>query len=307
MDRAYDVIIIGGGPAGLTAGLYASRAKLRTLLIEKGVIGGQMANAEHVENYPGFPDGIRGLELGELMHRQATKFGTETITAEVTGVSFTEEEKVVKTGEGDYLAKAVIIAGGAVPNRLGVPGEEQFVGKGVSYCATCDGAFFIDQVVAVIGGGDSAIDEGLFLTRFASKVIVIHRRDQLRAGKILQQRAFANPKMDFVWDTVAEGIVGDAQLKQLNLRNVKTDKSSTLQVSGAFIYVGLHPDTDYLRGIVPLDESGHIITNERMETDIPGVFAAGDIRHNSARQAITAAGDGVTAALSAERFLSEQR
>jgi thioredoxin reductase (NADPH) len=307
VDRAYDVVIIGGGPAGLSAGLYAARAGLSTLLLEKGIFGGQIANAEHVENYPGFPEGISGFELGQLMHQQATKHGLETVAAEVTAIEFVDKGKVVKTTEGDYQAKAVILATGAEPNRLGVPGEERLLGQGVSYCATCDGPLFRDQVVAVIGGGDSAVEEGLLLTRFVSRVILIHRRDQLRATKLLQQRALANQKMEFLWDTVVEEILGDDKVKGLSLRNVKTGTRSTIEVSGVFIYVGLHPNTEFLQGLLSLDAQGHIVTNEEMKTEIAGIFAAGDIRQNSPRQVITAAADGVTAALSAERFLSEQR
>lgn len=317
MGNTYEVIIIGGGPAGLTAGLYASRARLRTLLIEKGIFGGQIANAAHVENYPGFPDGISGLELGELMHRQATEYGLETVSAEARGIEPGEREKgrgsgtgeseiVIKTTEGDYVAKALILAAGAEFNRLGVPGEERLTGRGVSYCATCDGPFFKDRVVAVIGGGDSAVEEGILLTRFASEVILIHRRDQLRASRLLQERAFANKKMAFLWDTVVEEILGDERVTGLRVRNVKTGSTSTLDASAAFIYVGQRPNTDYLRGLIPLDEAGCIPTNERMETEIKGIFAAGDIRKNSSRQAITAAGDGATAAISAEKFLSQQ-
>jgi len=305
--RVYDVIIIGGGPAGLSAGLYASRARLSTLLIEKAIFGGQIANAAHVENYPGFPDGISGLELSELMYQQAMKYGLQTLSAAVTAIELSANGKVVRTSEGEYLAKAVIIAGGAEPNRLGVPGEERLLGKGVSYCATCDGPLFRDQVVAVVGGGDSAVEEALVLTRFASKVILIHRRDQLRASRLHQERAFANEKMEFLWDTVVEEILGQDKVEGLSLRNVKTGERSTLKVSGGFIYVGLHPNTEFVKGLISLDSEGHIPTNEEMETEIAGIFAAGDIRQNSPRQAITAAGDGATAALSAERFLNEQR
>ncbi|MBA7667984.1 Thioredoxin reductase [subsurface metagenome] len=306
MGNTYEVIIVGGGPAGLTAGLYASRARLRTLLIEKGIFGGQIANAAHVENYPGFPDGISGLELGELMHRQATEYGLETVAAEVYGIALAMGGTVIETTEGDYLANAVIIATGAEFNRLGVPGEERLTGKGVSYCATCDGPFFKDRVVAVVGGGDSAVEEGILLTRFASEVILIHRRDQLRASRLLQERAFANKKMAFLWDTVVEEILGDERVTGLRVRHVKIGESSTLDASAAFIYVGQRPNTDYLRGLIPLDEAGCIPTNERMETEIKGIFAAGDIRKNSSRQAITAAGDGATAAISAEKFLIQQ-
>ena len=304
---AYDVIIIGGGPAGLSAGLYAARARLSTLLIEKGILGGQIANAEHVENYPGFPEGISGFELGQAMHQQATKYGLETAFAQVTAIELAEKGKVVKTTEGEYLAKALILATGAEPNRLGVPGEERLLGHGVSYCATCDGPLFQDKVVAVIGGGDSAVEEGILLTKFASRVILIHRRDQLRATKLLQQRSFGNQKMEFLWDTVVEEILGQDKVEGLSLRNVKTGQRSTLEVSGVFIYVGLHPNTEFLRGLLSLDAQGQVATNEGMETEIAGIFAAGDIRQNSSRQVITAAADGATAALSAERFLSEQR
>ena len=306
MSNTYDVIIIGGGPAGLSAGLYTSRARLKTLLIEKAIVGGQITNAERVENYPGFPDGISGFDLGELMRRQAESFGLEIKYTEALGIELRGSEKVVKTSDGDYIGRAVIIAGGATLQRLGVPGEEKLTGRGVSYCATCDGPFFKDRVVAAVGGGDSAVEEGLLLTRFASRVIVIHRRHQLRASKILQERAFANKKMEFLWDSVVEDIQGENKITTIKIRNVKTGQTTALEVSAVFIYVGQRPNTDYLKGLVPLDEKGCIIINERMETKIKGIFAAGDIRQNSPRQVITAAGDGVTAALSSEKFLGGQ-
>lgn len=304
MDKTYQVIIVGGGPAGLTAGLYAARSRLNTLLIERGLAGGQIVNAEKVENFPGFPEGISGMELGELMHKQAAKYGLETILAEAMGLEVAETHKIVRTSDGDFKAQAVIISGGSEFAKMGVPGEAQLTGKGVSYCANCDAAFFRDQVVAVVGGGDAAITEAIFLTKFASKVTVIHRRDQLRASKILQERVFANAQIDFIWDTVVEAIEGDEAVRGLKLRNVKTGDRKMLDVSGIFIYVGLKPNTGYLKGVVPLDETGHIVVNDRMETPIPGVLAAGDIRHNSIKQAIAAAGDGAIAALSAERFIS---
>ena len=305
MNEKYDVVIIGGGPAGLTAGLYASRAKLNSLLIEKGLVGGQIANAELVDNYPGFAEGISGFELGQLMHQQATKYGLKTLLAEVTGIELQGEQKVVKTTEGDFIAKAVIIASGSERYKLGVPGEEAFAGKGISYCATCDAAFFKGQPVAVIGGGDAAITEALHLAKFASKVTVIHRRDQLRASRILQEKAFSEPKIEFRWNSVIDEIEGKDLVKRIRLRQVKTEEESALDVGGIFISIGLKPNTDYLKGILPLDATGHIITNDRMETEIAGIFAAGDIRHDSARQAITAAGDGATAAIYAEKFISE--
>ena len=304
--RNYDVVIVGAGPAGLTAGLYTARARLNSLLVEKALIGGQITNATQVENFPGFPEGINGFDLGQLMHQQATKFGLETLTAEVTGIEIKEDKKVVKTTEGDFTAKVIIMAGGSKYNTLGVPGEEEFTGKGVSYCATCDAPFFREQPVAVVGGSDAAITEALHLVDFASKVVVIHRRDKLRATAILQERARAEPKIEFLWDTTVDKIEGEDFVKRLRLNQVKTGKKSTLKVAGVFISIGYQPDTDYLKGILPLDPVGHIIANEKMETEIPGIFAAGDIRQESARQAITAAGDGATAAVYAHRFLTER-
>ena len=304
MDKTHQLIIVGGGPAGLSAGLYASRSKLDILLIEKAVLGGQILNAEMVENYPGFPQGISGSELGALIAQQATKYGLLTVFAEVQGIEIRGGEKIVSTSEGQFKAKAVIIAGGSEYSKLDVPGEEEFTGKGVSYCAMCDGAFFRDQVVAVVGGGNVALNDALFLTGFASKVIVIHRRDQLRATKILHDRAFANPKIKFLWDTVVESITGDKLVKEIRLRNVKTGKGSSLEVSGVFVAVGLRPNTGYLKGLLTLDEGGFISVNGQTETGVPGVFAAGDIRAGSIRQVVSAAGDGATAAIAAERFLS---
>jgi thioredoxin reductase (NADPH) len=277
---------------------------LDTLLIEKAVLGGQILNAEMVENYPGFPQGISGSELGALIAQQATKYGLLTIVAEVQGIEIRGGEKILSTSEGQFKAKAVIIAGGSEYSKLGVPGEEEFTGKGVSYCAMCDGAFFREQVVAVVGGGNVALNDALFLTGFASKVIVIHRRDQLRATKILHDRAFANPKIKFLWDTVVESITGDKLVKEIRLRNVKTGKGSSLEVSGVFVAVGLRPNTGYLKKLLTLDAGGFISVNGQMETGMPGVFAAGDIRAGSIRQVVSAAGDGATAAIAAERFLS---
>ena len=303
-SKIYQVVIIGGGPAGLTAGLYCARSRLNTLLIEKGVIGGQITNAERVENYPGFPKGISGIELGQLIHEQATSYGLETLLAEVTKVVPSQRHNLVSTSEGDFVAESIIIASGSQFRKLGVPGEDKFVGKGVSYCATCDGPLFKGKTVAVIGGGDAAVTEALYLSKFASSVKGIHRRSQLRASKIFQERAMAEPRIEFIWDAVVTQIEGDGVVKQLMLKNIKTAKIITLELAGVFVAIGSEPNSTQWRGLLPLDEGGYIITNELMETKIPGIFAAGDIRHNSARQAITAAGDGATAAISAERFLS---
>jgi thioredoxin reductase (NADPH) len=307
--KVYDVAIIGGGPAGLTAGLYTSRGRLTSLLIEKGITGGQIVNAELVENFPGFPEGIGGYDLGELITRQATRYGLETTNAEVTGLEVAgaarAAHKIVHTTEGDFTARSVILAGGSNPVTLDVPGESRLTGRGVSYCATCDAAFFRDQPVSVVGGGDAAITEALHLVKFASGVTVIHRRDKLRASAILQERAFAEPAMQFAWDSVVTEIEGKDFVEALRLSNVREGSDSSLAVAGVFVAIGFRPDTDYLKGIVELDATGHVVTNEKMETGVPGILAAGDIRYNSARQAVTAAGDGATAAIFAERYLSE--
>jgi thioredoxin reductase (NADPH) len=304
MSKVYQVVIIGGGPAGLTAGLYCARSRLNTLLIEKGVIGGQITNAERVENYPGFPKGISGIELGQLIHEQAISYGLETLLAEVTKAVPSQRHNLVSTSEGDFVAESIIIASGSQFRKLGVPGEDKFVGKGVSYCATCDGPLFKGKTVAVIGGGDAAITEALYLSKFASSVKVIHRRSQLRASKIFQEKSMAEPKIEFIWDTLVTQIEGNGMVKQLMLKSTKNAKISILEVAGIFVAIGSEPNSAPWRGLLPLDEGGYIIANELMETKIPGVFAAGDVRHNSARQAITAAGDGATAAIAATRFLS---
>lgn len=303
-NKDYEVIIIGGGPAGLTAGIYSARARRNSLLMERGMVGGQIINAELIENYPGFPKGIGGAELGQLMHQQATKFGLQTTIAEVSGLELQGEQKIIKTAEGSFTAKAVIIAGGSERLKLGVPGEDRFVGRGVSYCATCDAAFFRGLPVAIVGGGNAAISEALQLAKFASRVTVIHRRDQLRATRILQEKAFAEPKIDFLWNSVVESIEGDDLVRSIRLSQVDNGESSSLDVAGVFITIGFKPNTAYLSGILSLDAAGHITTSERLETSVPGIFAAGDIRRDSARQAIAAAGDGATVAINAERFLS---
>lgn len=298
----YEVVIIGGGPAGLSAGLYTSRAGLKSLLVERGMFGGQIVNAPLVENYPGFPEGISGPDLGSLMHQQATKYGLETVTAEVAGLAVGKPYKIVTT-ERSLEADAIIIAAGSEYRKLDIPGEETLLGHGVSYCATCDGFFFRQKEVAVVGGGDAAITDALELAQHASKVYVIHRRDQLRAGQVLQQRAFAEPKIEFIWDTVVEEIVGEQLVKALKLRNVKTKRLSTLEVAGVFVAVGLKPNSQPFAEVIKLSETGHIATDELMATSAPGIFAAGDIRRRSARQIASAVGDGATAALSVFSYL----
>jgi thioredoxin reductase (NADPH) len=299
-----DIIIVGAGPAGLAAALYAARARRQTLLIERKITGGQIALTSDVENYPGF-DCINGFDLSQAMLLQAEKYGTETIYADVTSISQAGGSHTVATNERTYTAKAVILAGGADYNRLGVPGEERLTGHGVSYCSVCDAAFFKDQTVAVVGGGDAAMDEGIFSTRFVRRVHVIHRRDALRASAILQERAFANEKMDFTWNTTVEEILGDDSVTGLRLHNEVTGETSTLTVTGVFIFIGMTPNTNYLRESVRLDAGGHIQVNEWMETGVPGLYAAGDIRANSARQVVSAAGDGATAAIRADHYISE--
>ena len=302
----YEVIIIGGGPAGLTAGLYTSRAGLKSLLVERGPLGGQMVNTTLVENYPGFPEGIAGSELGSLMHRQAVRYGLEVVTAEVTGIAQGQSYGVATT-EGSFEVGTIIIAAGSEYRKLGVAGEERLAGRGVSYCATCDGFFFRGREVAVVGGGDTAITDALELSQLASKVYVIHRRDQLRAGQVLQERAFAHPKLEFIWSMVVEEVLGEKVLEGLKLRNVETGQQSTLKVDGVFVAIGLTPNSQSFFNILETDDAGYIITDETMATSAPGIFAVGDIRRNSPRQIAAAVGDGATAALSTFKYLQEIR
>jgi thioredoxin reductase (NADPH) len=310
----FDVIIIGGGPAGLTAGIYTSRARLKSLLIEKGLSGGQVTTTEFVENYPGFDEGVSGSELSSRMEKQAKKFGLEIIQAPVQKISLHEKIKKItlvgydstlREGNQEYEAKSIILSTGAHPKPLAVEGEDRYRGKGVSYCATCDGAFFKGEKLAVIGGGDSAVEEGIFLTRFAEIVYIIHRRDQLRATKISQERAFSNPKIKFIWNSVVKKIDGEETVKTLHIKNVKTQEESVLDVQGVFIYVGYNPNTEFLKDVINLDENNYIITDEKMATSVPGIFAAGDVRANSIKQIAVAAGNGTTAAISAEKYIEE--
>ena len=302
-----DIAIIGGGAAGMTAAIYAARAKRRTVLWERAVIGGQIATTGSVENYPGFPEGVQGPELSEAMHRQAARFGLETRYGAVTALQREGTLYRLETDSGTVLARAVLVTAGAEPMKLGVPGEQEFTGKGVSYCATCDAAFFRDEVVAVVGGGDSALDEALFTTRFAAKVYIIHRRHELRAEAVLQERAFNEPKIEFIWDTVVEQVNGSegqaGGVRSLSLRNVKTDATRDLEVTGLFVFIGQTPNSELLGDLVVLDGGGHAHVNLWMETAQPGLFVAGDVRVDSARQLVAAAGDGATAAIRADRYL----
>lgn len=302
--KEYDIVIIGGGPAGLAAGLYAARARRSTVIIEKNVTGGQIALTSEIENYPGI-DMINGFDLGQAMQQQAEKYGAEMAYVGVTSIEPQEGGHLVRTDDGDFMAKAVIVTSGADYNKLGVPGEERLVGHGVSYCGTCDAAFFKEQEVAVVGGGDAAMDEGLFVSRYASKVHVIHRRDSLRASAVLQERAFANEKMNFIWDTVVDSIDGEADVTSLHLRNLKNGEEEDFPVDGVFIFIGQTPNSGFIGGLLETDNGGHVIVNEWMETNVPGIFAAGDIRSNSARQVVASAGDGATAAIRADHYISD--
>jgi thioredoxin reductase (NADPH) len=301
------VIIMGSGPAGLTAALYTARANLKPLVISGNQLGGQISITNEVENYPGFPEGASGPKLVELMQKQAERFDARVMIDEVTEVDFRKGSPFhIKTHGEEFEADAVIVAVGASPNRLGIPGEEEFIGRGVSFCATCDGFFFRDKDVLVIGGGDSAIEEALFLTRFVNRVRVIHRRDELRAGEALKRRAFGNEKIEFVWDSVLEEIRGDGKVESALARNVKKDEPFSLDTDGVFIFIGHLPNSNLFKGQLTLDESGYLITDDRMMTSVPGVFAAGEIQDSVFRQITTSVGQGAAAGMMTERWLEEQ-
>ena len=301
--KIYEVIIIGGGPAGLTAGLYTSRSRLQTLLIEIGLLGGQMTTTEIIENYPGFSQGITGDELSRLMEEQAKRFGLEVVSQEAVELKMEGELKVIQANGTTYRCKALIICTGNEWRKLGVPGEKEFTGRGVSYCATCDGAFFQDSQIVVVGGGDSALTEALYLTKFVKELTIIHRRDALRGTKIYQERVFANPKIKLLWNSVVQEIKGDSVVHSVLVKNVKTREVTEHPTEGVFLFVGLSPRTQFLKGSVNLDEAGYIITDENGETSVKGIFAAGDCRKKLLRQVATAVGDGATAAFAAEKYL----
>lgn len=301
-----EIIILGTGPAGLSAALYAARADLNPLLLTGTEIGGQAAQTHRIENYPGFPDGVGGIELAELFQKNAERFGARLEYDSATGVDLSNRPFTIKTYSKEFLAKSLIITTGASPNKLGVPGEDAFRGKGVSYCGTCDGWFFKDKHVAVVGGGDSALEEGIFLTRYASKVSVIHRRDQLRAGVILQNRAKANAKMEFIWNSVVEEIRGDSGVNGLLLKNTVDGSASQLPVDGIFIFIGHSPNTAIFEGQLDLDHARYIQVDERMNTSVHAVFAAGEVCDPYFRQVVTSAGMGAAAAISATRLLESE-
>ena len=305
-DKVYDLIVLGGGPAGLTAALYAGRARVKTLLLAGSLPGGQPMNTDIVENYPGFPEGIDGPTLGQHFLKQTERFDAEIVLDIVTEVDFSNKPFTIRTHSKTYQAQMVVVATGAVPRRLGVPGEDKFFGRGVSACATCDGFFYRDKRVVVVGGGDSAVAEGLFLTRFAREVIIVHRRDELRATKIYQEQALAHPKIRLVWDTVLEEVLGEQTVNGVRVRNVKTGETSTIKTDGVFIYVGMVPTTELFTGQLDMDDWGYIVADRRQQTNVPGVFVAGDVQDPLYRQVVIAAGTGAVAAMEAEKFLAEQ-
>jgi thioredoxin reductase (NADPH) len=303
MAKLYDVIIIGSGPAGYTAAIYAARANLSVLMLQGYQVGGQLMLTSDVENYPGFEEGIIGPSMMEKFEAQARRFGTELIPEDVISLDFRNRPFIVTTDSGEYHARAVIISTGASAKWLGLPSEQRLQGRGVSACATCDGFFFKNKDVAVIGGGDTAMEEATFLTRYANHVTVIHRRDTLRASKIMQDRAFKNPKISFIWDTEITEVLGENEVTGLRLHNVKTDEESILPVQGFFLAIGHQPNTELFKGVLDMDSIGYIVPVEHTMTNIPGIFAAGDVTDHRYRQAVTAAGDGCRAAIDAERWL----
>lgn len=308
-EKIYDVIIIGGGAAGLTAGIYLTRARMDTLLIEKMSPGGQAILTEIIENYPGFPQGITGPELMQKMEEQAIRFGLKIEYGEVVKVEIKEEKqgkiKIVRTDNQEYKTLAVVVASGAEARKLGVPGEEELRGRGISYCATCDAPFFQNQKIVVVGGGDTAIEETLYLTKFAREITIIHRRHRLRATKILQERVFSNKKINFAWDSTVTKILGKEKVKGILIKNVKTGQEREISCQGVFMFVGNLPNTKFLEGVIKLDDKGYIITDDDMMSSREGIYACGDVRKKILRQVVTACGEGATAAFAAEKYIEE--
>lgn len=305
MDKIYDVAIIGGGPAGFSAGLYASRGKMSAVIVERGKWGGQAATTEELENYPGSIEHPTGPKLMDRMKSQAEAFGTEFIKGEVVGFDLSDKVKVLKLKEGEIKAKTIIIATGAEYTNLGVPGEDTLRGKGVSYCATCDADFFTELEVVVVGGGDAAVEEAIYLTKFADKVSIVHRRNEFRAAKSIAEKALANDKINVIWDTVVEEIYGDGIVEGVKLKNVKTGEITDFRTDGVFLFVGTKPISEFAKGVVEMNEKGYIIADEEMRTSAEGIFAAGDVRVKSLRQVITAAADGAIAAINAEKYIEK--
>jgi len=303
MSDICDVIIIGAGPAGLAAGVYTGRARLNTLILEKGIPGGQILLTDWVENYPGFPDGVMPFELIEKIRKQAEKFGAKIETDEAKEIRKADKTWIISGVKKDYATRTIIIATGSLYRRLGLPNEAELTGRGVSYCATCDGAFFKDREVAVVGGGDDALTEALFLTKFCQKVMIIHRRDKFRAEKILQERAFANKKIEILWNCVVETIRGENKLESITIRNVKENKTFIKKIDGLFISIGMDPSSGFVKGLVELNEWGQIKVGPSMSTSQPGIFAAGDVTDACPRQMATAVGSGVNAALAVDDYL----
>jgi thioredoxin reductase (NADPH) len=304
LANEYDVMIVGGGAAGLTAGMYAARYGLRTAIVEQLMGGNQIINAEKIENFPGFPKGIPGAELAPLMQEQAMNAGADFVMAEATGISLGNPYKTLTTTDGTYSTRTIIIAVGSRLKKMGIPGEEEFEGSGVSHCATCDGPLYMGEVVGVVGGGDSAVDEALSLTEYADRVVLFHRRNRLRAQKALQDKIVRNPRVELAYNTVVESVLGGNMVSGVRVRNVITNLADRVDLQGIFIYVGLEPNTEFIRGIVRADNAGHIAVNAMMETDVPGIYAAGDIRQHSVSQLVSSAGDGATAAIAAFRYIN---
>lgn len=305
MNKNFDTIIIGAGAAGLSAGLYASRGRVETLIIEKGQIGGQTATTNYIDNYPGSMENPTGTILTNRMREQCEQFGAKIVQEEIISIDRVEKKFEIRTNKQEYETKTIIIATGAEPRPAGFKGENEYRGRGISYCATCDGDFFEDLEIAIVGGGDAAVEEGIFLTRFASKVTIIHRRDELRAAKSIQEKAFENEKINFIWDSVVEEVKGNGVVQSLILKNKKTNEISELKADGVFVYIGYIPNSEPFKDLVEMNEAGYILGDEEMRTNIPGIFVAGDVRQKSLKQVITAAADGAIAGVNVDKYIAE--